>query len=730
MQARYQFYKHMKKQLLLFVSIITSISVFGQTYDDLPAGYKPYGTQYYKNAAGTVILGTSSGQFRVITNKFSLDSLTSAVNAQLALKLNLTGGTLTGDLHGVKYLIGDTNRTRVLIVKGTSVTKAVGYGGITDAKQGWLYLLSKKLGVNYVNAGVGGRSVGPFVNPGSSFYNSRFTVPAYTPGSYYFLDCMINDVILSDTTTYTPAIYALYLSDVVDPIIAAGWPANHIILGNLAYYNPPTSLSYPNVEYRQSLFYTALLGVVTAKGTLTYNGYNTFKTAYLLDNTLLAADITHPTAKGDSVVAVQINDYLKTIITPIEINNTKVYASGKMEIAGNSTISQSLTVGDDLTVGGIVTSTENDNEGFQIKASNVRFTGNKIAIGSTYSSAVNAYFSAPVTGSTGPSMIYADGQIQTQATQAAYGYRSRIGLAASASPLVFNDIYLQGGTNDAGSSFVSKYGVRVINAWATGTTLNSAFTGEINAATGKKNLDMTGTANNYLNGNLGLKVPTPLAYLHIGAGSTTLTPEIKTSGPLNTTPVIGAEEFLTDKRYFVITTGAARKEYALNDVAITPNRLLVSTTSGRHRPLAAVDTIEAGYLDGTTSNIQSQLNAKADISSLPTSVISKYTPTVTITGGASLATGNVVFYDRRGSYVTVTGRADVTASGPYVDLTIPLPIASNFTSDSDLAGVVSGLGLSGYAVANSATDDVRISYKVDATGTPLTVMFSFKYEIK
>jgi len=53
------------------------------------------------------------------------------------------------------------------------------------------------------------------------------------------------------------------------------------------------------------------------------------------------------------------------------------------------------------------------------------------------------------------------------------------------------------------------------------------------------------------------------------------------SGPLMTSPEIGAIEFLTDKTYFTITTGAARKEYTLNDAALTSGFIPIATTNGR-----------------------------------------------------------------------------------------------------------------------------------------------------
>ena len=53
------------------------------------------------------------------------------------------------------------------------------------------------------------------------------------------------------------------------------------------------------------------------------------------------------------------------------------------------------------------------------------------------------------------------------------------------------------------------------------------------------------------------------------------------SGNLLTVPVAGAVEFLTDKWYATITTGAARKELALVDAALTSGRITFATTNGR-----------------------------------------------------------------------------------------------------------------------------------------------------
>jgi len=100
-------------------------------------------------------------------------------------------------------------------------------------------------------------------------------------------------------------------------------------------------------------------------------------------------------------------------------------------------------------------------------------------------------------------------------------------------------------------------------------------------------------------GRVGIGTAAPTASLQIGAGSTAAsTAPLKfTSGSLMTTAEAGAIEFLTDKLYATITTGAARKELTLNDASLTSGIIPVATTNGRiTNSLASIDA------NGTLSN--------------------------------------------------------------------------------------------------------------------------------
>lgn len=85
------------------------------------------------------------------------------------------------------------------------------------------------------------------------------------------------------------------------------------------------------------------------------------------------------------------------------------------------------------------------------------------------------------------------------------------------------------------------------------------------------------------NGLIAIGTATPTARLHLPAGTTAASsaPMKWTSGPLMTTAEVGGIEFLTDKAFLTINTGAARKEFTLNDAALTSGRVPFATTNGR-----------------------------------------------------------------------------------------------------------------------------------------------------
>lgn len=166
---------------------------------------------------------------------------------------------------------------------------------------------------------------------------------------------------------------------------------------------------------------------------------------------------------------------------------------------------------------------------------------------------------------------------------------------------------------------------------------------------------------------VGIGVTTPLAYLHLPAGTATAgyAPLKFTSGTSLTTAEAGAMEFTTDDYFLTITTGAARKGIVLNDgTNLTANTFPVATTNGR----LADSTF-------TTTTLTSGV----------------YTPTLTNGTNVAASTAYECQYIRVGSVVTVSGKVDIdiTAAGAY-ELGLSLPVASNLGADEDCAGTGAG----------------------------------------
>lgn len=185
------------------------------------------------------------------------------------------------------------------------------------------------------------------------------------------------------------------------------------------------------------------------------------------------------------------------------------------------------------------------------------------------------------------------------------------------SELSNGDIYMN---QDAGntSGFIKELSIR----HGTNKRLSLGFRlSGGNSLYGYLNANVNGAANGNTGANLyfhnnnriGINTngTTPTGQLHIAAsdGAAGNAPIKLASGTLLATPEVGAQEFLTDKYYATITTGAARKEYTLNDVALNSGIVPVTTTNGRLTN-STVTTTELGYVSGVTSSIQTQLNNK------------------------------------------------------------------------------------------------------------------------
>lgn len=121
---------------------------------------------------------------------------------------------------------------------------------------------------------------------------------------------------------------------------------------------------------------------------------------------------------------------------------------------------------------------------------------------------------------------------------------------------------------------------------STGWSIGQGSSGFLNLNySGGQGVILDGSGTGYFLSKIGIGVDPNISTgsLEILSGTATTPPIKLNSGTLTTgTDILaGNIEFLTDKYYATITTGAARKELALNDIALTSGRVPYTTTNGR-----------------------------------------------------------------------------------------------------------------------------------------------------
>ena len=172
-------------------------------------------------------------------------------------------------------------------------------------------------------------------------------------------------------------------------------------------------------------------------------------------------------------------------------------------------------------------------------------------------------------------------------------------------------------------------------------------------------------------GNVGIGVTSPTAYLHLKAGTATAsTAPLKfNTGTLLTAAEAGAVEFLTDAFYGTITTGAARKTFAFleSPVFTTPNIGVASGTSlaltGRFASTRIATTLAAAVTTLAITNNVVTVTGDAGGNTLST-----------ITGGIDGQILTLIFVD---ALVTITD--DATAAANTVNLSAAFTSTANDT---------------------------------------------------
>jgi len=140
--------------------------------------------------------------------------------------------------------------------------------------------------------------------------------------------------------------------------------------------------------------------------------------------------------------------------------------------------------------------------------------------------------------------------------------------------------------------------------------------------------------------------------------------------------------------------------------------------------------VKAITIDGTTQDVTIANNITAD-----NLLSGTYTPTLTNGTNVSSSTAYTCQYMRVGNVVTVSGRIDVTmtASNTATEISVSLPIVSNFSGTENLGGTGNGVGSNspnGVKIEADTTND-RATYTFDTGGSggARKISFSFTYLI-
>jgi len=226
------------------------------------------------------------------------------------------------------------------------------------------------------------------------------------------------------------------------------------------------------------------------------------------------------------------------------------------------------------------------------------------------------------TGATTAGSILINPTVQTDVTSTALGVRTSLSTAAGASPYTINNLVgyaTYGGTIGANTTVTAHIAYYVDASANTGAT-NYGFYGGLASAASTFNLYMTGTANNYMAGSLGIG-STSLSAINmrvsksLTGGTTafnfvsdgTIGSDVTTSAVLNR--VVGQTQAATFTLTNLIYNQAVQGTFGLNSVVTTQSGFVAdSTLTGATNNYGFRGSIASGanrfnlYMDGTANN--------------------------------------------------------------------------------------------------------------------------------
>ena len=221
--------------------------------------------------------------------------------------------------------------------------------------------------------------------------------------------------------------------------------------------------------------------------------------------------------------AGQSNSYIG-FVTGNSTEKMRLHQSGNLVIGG--TVSSDLgvrlgVVGDTLLRGSGNTNATTALTVQNSSSTNLFVVQNhgSVGIGSTTLTATTLRISKAQTGATSINTILSSGQINSDVTASVNNFASQLLTQAATFTLgSFSHFRASDTLKGAGSTITNEYGFNVDDL--TFGTNSFGFYGNISSGTGRWNLYMNGTADNYLAGDLGIGTTSVTNWLNIGASTT------------------------------------------------------------------------------------------------------------------------------------------------------------------------------------------------------------------
>lgn len=187
--------------------------------------------------------------------------------------------------------------------------------------------------------------------------------------------------------------------------------------------------------------------------------------------------------------------------------------------------------------------------------------------------------------------------------------------------------------------------------------------------------------------------------INLATGSTSQVPIMfNSASALTTTPAAGYFEYASDKYYGTITTGTSRKEFTLNDAALTAGRIPFATTNGRLTDSSALTW--TGSVLGVTGvfNVSSNILCNGNITTTFGSGTFGGQLNIGASGSQAIVSASQVnLFNSPNSAHVYLGRTTTTNSGHIQFFT-----AGNATPKWDFG--LQGVGQSG----GDSTNDLRV----------------------